>query len=52
VLLPGEQQVDVRHALLAERGDDRLGLRRRDDGVLVALEHRQRGVERVDVVDR
>jgi hypothetical protein len=52
VLLAGEQQVHVRHALRTQRRDDGLGLGRRDDCVLVALEDRQRGVESVDVVDR
>ena len=51
VLLTREQQVGVRHALLPERRHDRLRLGRQDHLVL-ALEHGQRGVEGVDVVDR
>ena len=52
VLLALEGQVGDRHALGPQGVDDHLGLRRRHDLVLEALQHDERAVEPVDVVDR
>ena len=46
VLLALEGEVGDRHALGPQRLDDHLGLVRRHDLVLEALEHGQRAVER------
>jgi hypothetical protein len=48
VVLAGEQQVGVRQVLLPERVDDLLGLGRRHDPVLGALEDEDRARDPVD----